>query len=89
MKLAWPKSGWTQATIALAVSFASSVCVAIHINNSHFATYAREYPHDGQDGLSSLMDAVQAGVATFIGVFALAFVLQRLLTSDSRSHIKK
>ena len=84
MKMAWPNSGWTQAGIAFAISVISSVCVAIHVNDSHFAIYAREYPHDGQDGLSALMDSIQAGSITLVCVFAVAFVVLRLLAGSYR-----
>lgn len=81
VKLRWPKSGWGQAGTAFLGAAISSVAVFIWVNNTHFALYTREYPYDGQDGLSAFMDALQAGFWTLIGVFTLAFFIQRLITT--------
>ena len=81
MKRGWPKSGWAQTGIAFLSAVISSVFVFIRVNNTHFVLYAREYPHDGQDGLGALMDALQAGALTLIGVFILVFAVQRLITA--------
>jgi hypothetical protein len=85
MKRVWPKSGWAQAGIAFLSAVISCVFVFIRVNNTHFALYARESPHDGQDGLSALMDALQAGVLTLLGVFILVFAVQRILTAKQVS----
>jgi hypothetical protein len=87
VKREWPKSGWAQAGIAFLSALISCVFVFIRINNTHFALYAREYPHDGQDGLGAFMDALQAGALTLIGVFVLVFVVQRFATVKKTSSI--
>ena len=81
MKRVWPKSGWAHAGIAFLSALISCVFVFIRVNNTHFARYAREYPHDGQDGLGAFMDALHAGALTLLGVFLLVFAVQRLLTA--------
>lgn len=57
----------------------ASVCVFIHTNNAHFSRYAKQYPHDGQDGLGAMMDALYAGAWTFAGAAIGLFVLQRMI----------
>jgi hypothetical protein len=78
------KSGWTQAGIAFAISAVSSACVAIHVNESHFAIHALEHPHHCRGGLSALMAPIQAGYITLVCVFAVTFIVQRLLADSSR-----
>lgn len=65
---------------------AASFCVFIQTNNSHFERYARQYPHDGQDGLGAMMDAFYAGAWTLIGVSIGLFVLQRIIVSIVRQN---
>jgi hypothetical protein len=77
----WPRSHWRQAGIALAIAIPVSIFVFVRVNNTHFERYAREYPHDGQDGLGALMDAFQAGFYTLIGAFLCLFILQRLIAA--------
>jgi hypothetical protein len=78
MTVRWPKSGWSHAGLALVVALVSSVCVFIRVNNTHFAIYAHEYPYDGQDGLSAMMDALHVGTITLLVVFILLFLIQRI-----------
>jgi hypothetical protein len=74
----WPRSGWTQAVIAFMVGLASAIC-AFKITADHqIALYAREYPHDGQDGLGAVMDGFGAGAFMLLIVFAVLFVVQRI-----------
>jgi hypothetical protein len=80
----WPVSGWTQAGIAFLAALVSTIVVFIVVNNVLFARYAREFPHDGQDGLGAMMGALEASFATLIGVFVIAFAAQRVFTSRLR-----
>lgn len=84
----WPMSRWAQAGIAIAMAIPISLCVFVRINNTHFERYAREYPHDGQDGLGALMDAFQAAFYTLIGAFLALFILQRVITAIRRADSK-
>lgn len=77
----WPTSRAPQALIAFGVAAVLAVCVFIWTNNASFDRYAQKYPSDGQDGLGALMDAVEAGAATLVGVFFSVFVLQRNLAA--------
>jgi hypothetical protein len=74
----WPTSRGMHAVIAVMGAAAASIGVFIWTNNTHFERYAREYPHDGQDGLSAFMDALFAGGWTFIGVSIGLFLLLRM-----------
>lgn len=85
MKIKWPKSGWTHAGIAFLSAVIACGCVFSWVNNTHFARYAKEYPHDGQNGLGAFVDALEAGIWTLIGAFALVFAVQRLLTAKHSS----
>jgi hypothetical protein len=80
----WPQSRWGQGGLSFLGAIIVAVVVFIHVNNSSFQRYAQQYPHDGQDGLGALVDAMQAGAFTLVGVFIALFVLQRLMTSASR-----
>jgi hypothetical protein len=44
---------------------------------------AKLYPHDGQVGLGAFMDALEDGAGTFVLVFIVAFVAQRLVTAGA------
>ena len=85
MGRSWPRSKWAQAGIAFVGASISSVIVFIRVNNTHFALYARQYPHDGQDGLGAFMDALEYGFWTLIGVFLVAFFIQHLATKTESS----
>ncbi len=63
----------------------ASVCVFAYSNNSFFERYAREYPHDGQDGLGALMGALEAAAMTLMGVFLCLLLAQYLLTPDIKA----
>ncbi|HSY37483.1 MAG TPA: hypothetical protein VK814_17150 [Acidobacteriaceae bacterium] len=78
----WPKALWTQLLVSLATSAASAVLAFYWENNHLFAQYAREAPHDGQDGLAAFMGAAGAGLATFCGVFLFSLILQRIMTGS-------
>lgn len=80
MKQGWPKSKLAQAGIAFLMAAITTVFVFSWVETSRFKLYARLYPHDGLDGLGALMDALQAGFWTLLGVFTLVFIVQRLLT---------
>jgi hypothetical protein len=82
----WPVSRWSHAGISFATALATAATVFVHINNSHAALYAAEYPHDGQVGLGAFMDALEAAAWTFILVFLITFVAQLIFTAgeDSR-----
>jgi hypothetical protein len=78
----WPKLLWTQLLVSFAVSAVGAVLAFYLENNYLFAQYAREAPHDGQDGLAALMGAAGAAVAAFCGVFFFTLILQRFLTGS-------
>jgi len=78
-----PTSKFTQAVIAFLSAAVSAVLVFAWVNKSRFELYARQYPHDGQDGLSAFMEALQAGFWTLLGVFIFVFIAQCMLTGDS------
>jgi hypothetical protein len=78
----WTTSRWAQAGISLAAAALVSVCVFVYVNNTHFARYAKEFPHDGQDGLGAMMDAFSEGSSSFFVVFLGLFFLQYLFTTD-------
>jgi hypothetical protein len=78
----WPKSVWTQLLLSFAVSAAGAVFAFYWENNHLFAQYAREAPHDGQDGLAAFMGAAGAAVSAFCGVFLFTLILQRFLTGS-------
>jgi hypothetical protein len=80
--LKWPKPLWTQILISLAASAGSSVFAFSWENKHLFAQYAREAPHDGQDGLAAFMGAAGAALAAFCGVFLFSLIAQRLLTGS-------
>jgi hypothetical protein len=84
----WSCSRWTQAAISFLFAIACAVFVFVRVNRTHFERYAREYPHDGQDGLSALMDACQAGTWMAAGAFVAMYVLQRAITKNRRSNSK-
>ena len=78
----WPASGSAQAGVAV---FTASGCAAIaylYICNTHLREYARLYPRDGQDGLAAGIDGLEAGALTFVVVFVIAFLAQRLWLSE-------
>jgi hypothetical protein len=77
----WPTSRSTQAAIAFMGAVAISVAVYKWIDETHFARYASEHSHDGQDGLGAFMDALSTASFTMIGAFVVLFVWQRLATS--------
>jgi hypothetical protein len=81
----WPRPWWAHALISFAFASVLALLVFIRTNNTHFIRYAKEYPHDGQDGLGALMDAFEAGSVTLIGVFVASFVLQRIVTEPPAS----
>jgi len=62
------------------------VCLRGHsvsyICNTHLREYARLYPHDGQDGLAAGVEGLLGGALTFVLVFGIAFLAQRLWQSD-------
>lgn len=81
MRNRWPKSSWIQACISLTGALLSAVIVFIHTNESSFNRLAREFPHDGQDGLGAMMEAFSAGSATFLFSFLGLLLAQKLLTA--------
>ena len=76
----WPRSGWSQAGIAFAGALLAAILVYGYINKTHFDLYARQYPHDGQDGLGAMMDALSAGAMTMLVTFVVLFFVQRIAT---------
>lgn len=79
----WPKNGWKQAGIAFLAASIPAFIAERAVEHSHFLRYAREYPHDGQDGLAAFVDGLQAGALAFVVAWALLFVLQRLIFGSS------
>jgi hypothetical protein len=57
----------------LAIAFVGAVVVAYfvggHVADTHFQLYARQYPHDGQDGLGAAIDGLTTGAITFVVAF--------------------
>jgi hypothetical protein len=76
----WPKSLWIQAIISLVGALIASASVFAHENSNLFQQYAKDAPHDGQDGLAALVGAGEAALAAFCGVFLFSLILQRFLT---------
>jgi hypothetical protein len=78
----WPISAWSHVLISLAASVGAAI-LAFYLGEKHlFTQYARETPHDGQDGLAAFMGAIGVALVTFCGVFLFSLILQRLLTGS-------
>lgn len=78
----WPKSLWPQLLISFAASAVSAVLAFSWENKHLFAQYAREAPHDGQDGLAAFMGAAGSALVAFCGIFLFSLLLQRYLTGN-------
>ena len=78
----WPESRSAQAGVAFLTAFGCAVIAYESICSSHLREYARLYPHDGQDGLAAGVDGLEAGALTFVLVFGIALLVQRLWLSD-------
>jgi hypothetical protein len=81
----WPRSRFGQGLIALVAALCVAIPVFVHVNNTHFDRYAKEYPHDGQDGLGALMDAFEIGAVTLVGVFLGTVAVQCAAIPSRRS----
>ena len=73
----WPKSLWAHAVIAFVVATVLAFVGAGIEEQRSFAEAVRQYPHDGQDGLSALWDAMVAGFFIEVIAFVLLFMAQR------------
>lgn len=81
--LKWPTSVWNQVLISFAASVGGAA-LAFHWEQENlFAQYAREAPHDGQDGLAAFMGAIGIAIVTFFGVLLFTLILQRALAGSS------
>jgi hypothetical protein len=78
----WPLSGWIQAAISFFVACILAFAVFAYTNDSYFARYAKQFPHDGQIGLAAFVDACKAGTVTLLLVFFISFMVQRVITAD-------
>ena len=76
----WPTSRWIQAALSFVGSLVASICVFISTNNSLFKQYARENPHDGQDGLAAFMGALEIAALVLVLTFVALYAIQRFLT---------
>jgi len=76
----WPRSLLAQLAISFVGAGIASYFVAGHVSDAQFLVYARQYPHDGQDGLGAMMDGLAAGGITFVAAFFGFFVAQRIAT---------
>jgi hypothetical protein len=77
----WPKSRWTHAALAFVTATVLALIGAAIENRRSFAEAVRQYPHDGQDGLSALWDGLVAGFWIEVTVFFTLFYLQKRFAS--------
>jgi hypothetical protein len=77
----WPKSPWTHAALAFVPATVLALIGAAIENRRSFAEAVRQYPHDGQDGLSALWDGLVAGFWIEVMVFFTLFYLQKRFAS--------
>jgi heme/copper-type cytochrome/quinol oxidase subunit 2 len=82
----WPKSSWAHAGIALVVATVLAIIGAGLEDQHSFAEAVRQYPHDGQDGLSALWDGMVAGFFIEVIVFVVLFMVQRRWLSSQDSN---
>jgi hypothetical protein len=79
--LRWPVSPWSHAGLSLIAASVFATTVFFYVERSHVVLYAKLYPHDGQVGLGAFMDALEDASGTFVLIFVVAFVIQRLVTA--------
>lgn len=77
-----PRSKGAHVGISLLAGFCVSVAVYIYVVRTHFEEYARQFPHDGQDGLAAGVDGLAFGGLAFVVTFGAALFLLRLLLGD-------
>lgn len=79
----WPMSRWTHAALAFVPATVLALIGAAIENRRSFAEAVRQYPHDGQDGLSALWDGLVAGFWIEVTVFFTLFYLQKRFASPN------
>jgi hypothetical protein len=85
----WPKSTGVQAVIAVIAALFAVICVFAQIamtsfNNFYFGPH-KAYPYPYPDAHSAQMALYRECGLTMIGVFAVMYMIQRLLTASHRT----
>ena len=79
----WPRSRLLHGLISVVAATALGFLTFGPILNARMAIYVREYPHDGQDSLSALMDALEAFLLIEVCCSILFYWLQRKFAKQS------